>query len=77
MPDPQAGEPDVEFGTLIPVEEPLWYSYFSVCALAHLVGIVFTYVMKVPLLSSLCGVGIEFFFFWAVSSLFCQWLFIG
>ena len=33
MPDPQAGETDMGFGTLTPVGEPLFYSYFSVYGL--------------------------------------------
>ena len=33
MLDPQAWGPDVEFRTLTPVGESLWYSYFPVCGL--------------------------------------------
>ena len=36
MPGPQAWEPDVGFGTLTPVEEPLGYSYFPFCGLPTL-----------------------------------------
>ena len=31
IPDPQAGEPDLQFRILTPVGEPLQYSYFLAC----------------------------------------------
>ena len=51
VPDPQAGEPDMELRTLIPVGEPLQSNYSPVCGLPTLrVGMGFDYSTSLRLL---------------------------
>ena len=45
LPDPQTGKPDMGLNTFTPMEEFLWYNYFSVCGLLiwHIMALILSW----------------------------------